>query len=114
MTGQQPIIALRMAKRPIPGGCIWVKTDLPAVPMQFHDDHAEVGIERTDYPDLLDTRFAVGLTVIVEGADADRVASVGKAFERHAGRVLTTVFDRKPLPESVSIGDTSGVLTWPK
>jgi hypothetical protein len=115
MTGHEPIIAMRRRGRLPKAGCLWVKTDLqPNREWHHHDDHAEVGIDAADYPELLDLRYAVGLTVIVEGCMADRVAVVGKAFQAHAGRVLTTLFSRTVRPESTRLTDTMGVLSWPK
>ena len=116
MTGHEPIIGLRRAGRLPKAGMVWAKTDGTAY-RHWHQfgDHAEVGIEAGDYPDLLDLRFASGLTVIVEGTDADRVASVGKAFERaKAKRVIETLNTGGMWCETASVADTLGVLTWPR
>ena len=77
-------------------------------------DHGEVGIEASDYPELLDLRFAMGLRVHVEGRDAQRVDQVAAAFvAARAARVLTTVYEfSNHRAEIVRLTDTEGVMQW--
>lgn len=88
---------------------MWVKTDAPTI----NTDFAEIAIEPTDYPALLDLRFLVGLVAIVEGHDQKRVEAVAEACKRHAARVIATVSDKHFPHEVKSISDTEGVMTWP-
>lgn len=56
---------------------------------------AQVEVEPTDLVSGLDLRFAVGLSVVVNGDDLDRVEAVGRAFGRvGAGRVITSTVAR--------------------
>jgi len=52
----------------------------------------------------------VGLTAIVEGAQADRVARIAAAVQPIARRVITTTC---PGRDVTNITDTEALLTWP-
>ena len=114
MTGHQPLLSMRLRGQHPP--FLWVQTSLPANrDWDRYGEHPEVGIGEGDYPELLDLRFAMGLTVIVDGSDPKRVASLGKAFEQaKAKRVICNVDTAGEWPELMSVSDTDGVLTWPK
>lgn len=113
MTGHKPLVEMRMRGQHPP--FVWVQTSFEAYPKwRLFGDKPEVGIEAQDYPDLLDLRFAIGLTVLVEGSDAQRVLDVAKAFERaKAKRVIATTDSGGCRPEVVSISDTQGAMNWP-
>jgi hypothetical protein len=52
--------------------------------------NAQVEIEPGDFIAGLDLRYAVGVKVLVNGSDNERVKAVGRAFERvGAARVVT-------------------------
>lgn len=113
MTGHQPLIAMRLRGQRPP--VLWVQTSLQSNrDWARYGERPEIGIEAADYPDLLDLRFAVGLTVLVDGSNPDRVASVGKAFEQVAKRVICNVDSGGEWPELVSTTDTQGELAWQK
>ncbi len=119
MKGHTQLIAMR--KDGFAPSVVFVETN-PELFAAVHDWHeyapnrAQVRIEASDNPDTADLRFLVGLSVMVNGNDLDRVRRVGKACERaKASRVVTFVSklvnDRF---ETVEMTDTEGRVTWQK
>ena len=119
MRGHTQLIAMR--KDGLVPDVVLVETN-PELFTAVHDWHeysptrAQVRIEATDNPDAADLRFLVGLSVMVNGNDLDRVRRVGKACERaKASRVITfvqrAINDRF---EIVEMTDTAGRVTWQK
>lgn len=107
MTGHEPIIAMR--RRGKTPRYVWVSC---------HDDlphPATVRIAPEDVPELLDLRFLVGLTALVEGLDTDpRVPRLASACASVANRVVCTIGHDVPYGYEVSrITDTDGAMTWP-
>lgn len=67
-----------------------------------------------DTPELLDLRFLVGTTALVEGSDAARVDRIAEVCKPIAKRVIATTSIRNGmLFDVVRITDTEGVMTWP-
>ena len=83
MTGQDQIIALR--RKGFAPRYVWV-SDRPTALL----DGATVRLNPQDVPEQQDWRFLVGLTAIVEGAQADRVARIAAAVQPIARRVIAT------------------------
>lgn len=108
MTGHQPLIAMRRAGLKPP---FVVVTD--AVKCIDADYTVSVGDEET--PEVMDLRFLVGCTVMVEGVDAQRVDRITKAcIAAKADRVVATTH-RQAAPlrfEITRITDTEGVMNW--
>lgn len=116
MIGDREVLEFRKAGGRLVDGVLHVHTDGIKVNRDWirFGERAEVGIEPTDYPELLDLRFALGLRVHVEGTDSQRVDAVAAAFSQaKAARVLTTVFAKvNGRQELVRMTDTKGVLQW--
>lgn len=104
MKGDREILAMRRAgKKP---AYVWV-SDLPG-PL----DGLTVRVAG-DAPELLDLRFLVGTTVIVEGADASRVDRLAAACKKVAQRVIASTCTRvRGYWEVVRVTDSEGVMTW--
>lgn len=111
MTGHEPILAMRRARRK---PAFVTVSDRPC-----HTDWAKWGDQPVvcvagDTPELLDLRFLVGTTALVEGFDEARVARIAKVCEPIAARVIATV--ARPIDtwrtQVVSVTDTEGALTW--
>jgi hypothetical protein len=96
VTGQDQIIALR--RRGFAPRYVWVS------------DRSTVRLSPQDVPEQQDWRFLVGLTAIVEGAQADRVARIAAAVQPIARRVIATTC---PARDVTNITDTEALLTWP-
>lgn len=119
MKGHTQLIAMR--KDGFAPSVVFVETN-PELFAAVHDWHeyapnrAQVRIEANDNPDTADLRFLVGLSVMVNGNDLDRVRRVGKACERaKASRVITFVGrEVNDRFETVEMTDTEGRVTWPK
>jgi len=103
VTGQDQIIALR--RKGFAPRYVWV-SDRPS---RFLDG-STVRLSPQDVPEQQDWRFLVGLTAIVEGAQADRVARIAAAVQPIARRVITTTC---PGRDVTNITDTEALLTWP-
>ena len=115
MIGDKQVLDHRMRGQVLPDAALYVHTDIkPNREWQRYGERAEVAIEATDYPELLDLRFAVGLRVHVDGRDAQRVDQVAAAFvAAQAARVLTTVYElSNHRAEIVRLTDTEGVMQW--
>lgn len=95
MRGQQLLIAERKAGRS--PSRVWIDTDRDMLKCwadwnRVTPGEAHLQIDPQDRPELIDLRCIVGLTVLVEGVNAIRVAAVAKACKEHqAGRVLAIV-----------------------
>lgn len=102
MKGHQPIIAMRRSGRK------------PAfVTLTDHDVRWLSGLTVSvlgDTPELLDLRFLVGTTVLVEGPDQARVDRIFEACRPIAARVIGTTIPDKTVTRVI---DTAGVATWP-
>lgn len=110
MTGHEHILALRRSGyRP---ACVWVDD----MAHRWTDDGMTVSLSPSDTPELLDWRFLKGLTVVVAGTDAARVARIAQQCHAHAKRVLSTVFQHAGgrMADVSALTDTEGVLTWQK
>ena len=103
MTGQDQIIALR--RKGFAPRYVWV-SDRPAAVL----DGATVRLNPADVPEQQDWRFLVGLTALVDGPQADRVARIAAAVQPIARRVIATTC---PARDVTNITDTEGSLTWP-
>ena len=70
--------------------------------------HAQVQVEPADAPRRLDLRFVVGMTVFVDGYNANRVNALADAAERAgADRVIRVVLKTERLEPAVqSWGDS--------
>lgn len=108
MNGHQPILAMRRAGRK--PNYVWVS--------DFSDcilDGLTVRVAG-DTPELEDFRFLVGVTAIVDGLDADRVARITQACSAFAKRVISSVI--VPINglrwEVISVTDTEGIMSWHK
>lgn len=108
MNGHQPILALRRSGRK--PAFVWV-SDLE----KTHLDGLTVCVAG-DTPELLDLRFLVGVTALVEGQDGNRVQRIATACQKFASRVVASVVHQvnEHRWETKSITDTDGVMTWPK
>ena len=108
MTGHKTLIAMRRSGLKPP---FVVVTD--GVKCIEADYTVEVGDEET--PEVMDLRFLVGCTVMVEGINSQRVDRIAKAcVAAKAGRVIATTH-RKTAPmrlEITRITDTEGVMNW--
>lgn len=102
MTGHEPIWALRRAGRK--PAFVWV-SDFPWAVL----DGVTVRVTG-EVPELLDLRFLVGTTTIVEAATAQRAQRIAAACHGLAARVIANVYDGRDVTQ---ITDTQGVLTWP-
>jgi len=109
MTGHEPIIAMRRAGNS--PSHVWVTRhldQLPNFPMVF--------IAPGDVPELLDLRFLVGLTALVEGPDDDpMVPRLAAACAKVARRTVCSV-GHYLTPygfETTRITDTEGIMQWP-
>lgn len=106
MKGHEQVIALR--RRGVRPACLWV-SDYDCLTV---GDGLTVSVEQQDTPERIDWRFVVGLTVLLDGFDGDRLMRIAKACGPFAKRIVTTIFC--PATWRVqSINDTEGVLTWP-
>ena len=103
MNGQQLIVEMRRAGRaPV---TVWL-TDERGAPL----DGSTVYVAPDDVPELLDLRFLVGLTVVVDGDTDARVDRLTRAcVAAKARRVVGNTFRGDRI---VRITDTDGVLTW--
>lgn len=109
MTGHQHILALR--RRGYKPSVVWVVDD-PENTCIDHD--LTVRIEAHDTPELLDLRFLVGTTAVVDGDDDKRVDRLASACGAHAARVISNTFTRRGYrSELTRVTDTQGVFTWP-
>lgn len=103
MTGHERILALRRAgQKP---AYVWVSdfsdAMLDGLTVRVHGD----------MPEMLDLRFLVGVTAIVQGDAPKRVERIAKACQKHASRVIASVHEGRKF---FSVSDTEGVLTWPE
>lgn len=111
MNGQDNIVGLRLSG--IAPQYVWV-IDRDSEPL----DDMTVHLLPTDVPELQDWRFTHGLTVLVEGPNANRVERISKACVRFALRIITSVYqegDDGLAPrkfETTSIRDSEGHCTW--
>lgn len=106
MNGHQHILELRRSgQKP---ACVWVSDFPDCTPDGF------TVCVTGDTPELEDFRFLVGLKVIVEGQDHQRVDRIAKACAKFAARVIASVI--QPINEMrwevTSVTDTEGVLSW--
>ena len=110
MRGHLPILAMRRVGL-VPS--MVTLSDYPTETWSWRDwpedtAHAEVEIERTDSIARLDLRYCVGLIVIVDGENANRVNAIADAAEKAGAKrvirvVLKTAFW---APQVVNVGDT--------
>lgn len=107
MNGNQRILEMR--RRGFKPEFVWV-SDFHGTVAEYRDDALVVRVNGAT-PELEDFRFLVGLTVIVEGRDQERVRRLATACAAHARRVIANTMDDQN--EVVSITDTEGALTWP-
>lgn len=108
MTGHKTLIAMRRSGLKPP---FVVVTD--GVKCIEADYTVEVGDEET--PEVMDLRFLVGCTVMVEGINSQRVDRIAKAcVAAKAGRVIATTHKKTgPMRlEITRITDTEGVMNW--
>ena len=108
MTGHKTLIAMRRSGLKPP---FVVVTD--GVKCIEADYTVEVGDEET--PEVMDLRFLVGCTVMVDGSDAQRVDRITKAcVAAKAGRVVATTHKQTGPTrfETTRITDTEGVMNW--
>lgn len=102
MTGHLPILAMRRAgRRP---AFVWVSD---------HQHQVLDGLTvrvTGDTPELLDLRFLVGVTVLVEGPDQARVDRIASACTPIAARVIGTT---APVRDVTRITDSMEVIQWP-
>lgn len=103
MTGHERILELRRSGMKLP--IIWV-SDFGDCTM----DGFTVRV-KGDTPEMLDLRFLVGATAIVEGSDPRRVERIAKACKAHARRVIASTHDGYKVSR---VEDSEGVMTWPK
>lgn len=104
MTGHEPILAMRRAGK------------APASVLVTDDarerlNGATVYIAPDDTPELLDLRFLVGLTAVVDGFDGAWVDRICRACSAHARRVIGCTFNHWSRIERMT--DTQGVMVWP-
>lgn len=101
MTGHDRILALRRSGFRTP--YIWVSdfsdAMLDGLTVRVHGD----------MPEMLDLRFLVGVTAIVQGNTPKRVERIAKACQKHAARVIASVHEGRKF---TSVSDTEGVMTW--
>ena len=110
MRGHMPILAMRRAGL---APTMVTLSDYPTETWSWRDwpqdtAHAEVEIERADSIARLDLRYLVGLTVIVDGDNANRVNAIADAAERAgAVRVIRVVLKTAFMAPQVDyVGDT--------
>lgn len=93
MRGHEPIVAMR--RNGLMPAMVWIDTEPCALKAwagwpSVDASHAHVWVEAGDSIKRTDLRFVVGLTVQVQGEDAQRVADVQDAcVKAGAKRVLT-------------------------
>ena len=107
MTGQDSILALRRSgQRP---EFVWV-TDIDI----NHLDGLTVKV-CDDTPELLDLRFLLGVTAVVEGDDQKRVERITQAcIDAKAKRVIASTHGMEgSWPAVLKVVDTEGVWKWP-
>lgn len=108
MNGHEPIIDMRRNGNAPRIVWLTLHNDAPNFPT--------VLIAPADVPELLDLRFLVGLTAIVEGRDNDdRVPRMEAACRTVARRTICAV-GHALTPygyETSQITDTEGLMTWP-
>lgn len=115
MRGHMPILAMRRAGLT---PTMVTLSDYPTSAWSWRDwpqdtAHAEVEIESTDSVARLDLRYLVGLTVIVDGHNANRVNAIADAAERAgAGRVIRVVL--KTAFGEVKVDCVGDTITKPK
>ena len=113
MRGHLPILAMRRVGL-VPS--MVTLSDYPTETWSWRDwpedtAHAEVEIERTDSIARLDLRYCVGLTVIVDGENANRVNAIADAAEKAGAKrvirvVLKNVYgDQKVMTLAVPLTD---------
>lgn len=99
MLGHDAIIAMRQRGRK--PALVYLDTMRDHSPVPSWRDWPEVApafptvwVQPADVPSRLDLRFVFGLTVVVSGTDADRVARLADAaHQAGALRVISAVFD---------------------
>jgi hypothetical protein len=107
MKGHDQLIALR--RKGLKPTYVWISD----YPWAFLDG-LTVNVHG-DTPELLDLRFLVGTTALVEGPDQSRVDRIANACEAIAQRVIANcnTWDGMRIT-STTTTDTEGVMTWPK
>ncbi|MEI8170928.1 MAG: hypothetical protein WCG50_14725 [Rhodoferax sp.] len=107
MNGHQSIIAMRHNR--MKPAYVWLQ-DSGLIPT----DNA-VTLAVSDIPEAIDLRFLVGVTVLAESQNADRLRRITTAcIQAKALRVIASLHRNvdKYWTETVSITDTDGVMTW--
>lgn len=109
MNGHQSIIEMRRNR--MKPAYVWLQ-DSGLVPTDL-----SVTLASSDIPEALDLRFLVGITVLAESQNADRLKRITTACQQaKALRVIASLHRNvdKYRTETVSITDTDGVMTWQK
>jgi hypothetical protein len=105
MTGHEPLIAMR--RNGFKPAFVWLSE------AGFTPSTHEVHIAKTDIPEALDLRFLVGVTVLAESQNRERLGQILKAcMEAKARRVIASLYRKEPngLFETFEITDTEGDL----
>ena len=106
MTGHDQLIALR--RKGLKPTYVWVSD------FAFSITDGLTVCVHGDNPDLLDLRFLVGTTALVEGPDPARVERIANACQAIAKRVIASVIQPAGHGrfEIKKTTDTEGTMTW--
>ena len=106
MKGHDQLIALR--RNGLKPTYVWI-SDYPFC----HLDGLTVSVHG-DTPELLDLRFLVGTTALVEGPEQSRVDRIALACKKVAKRVIANcdTWAGNRITSTKTI-DTEGILQWP-
>lgn len=109
MNGHEAIISMR--RNGFKPAYVWLQ-DSGLIPTDY-----AVTLAKTDIPEALDLRFLVGVTVLAESQDKDRLQRIASACRQaKASRVIASLSRRVDAyrTETVEITDTDEVMTWQK
>jgi hypothetical protein len=112
MTGHEMILAMRHeGKKPTH---VMVSDFADCTLAEYIDDVMTVRVHG-DTPELLDLRFLIGTTAMVESDDPDRLVRIADACKPFAERVVASLIARHDQWhfEVTKITDTKGLMTWP-
>lgn len=111
MIGQEMILAMRRnGKKPTH---VMVSDFADCTLAEYVDDVQTVRVFG-DTPELLDFRFLIGSTAMVESSDPDRLHRLVEACKPFAKRVVGSLIQRVDQWhwDSKAITDTEGFMTW--
>lgn len=108
MRGAEHIVSLRKAG--LKPAYVWLQ-DAEIAPSDL-----AITLAKTDAPEALDLRCLVGVTVLAESENRDRLGRMLRAcMEAKARRVIASLYRKQGeyCYEIIETTDTDGVATWP-